>query len=789
MKPRERIKPIQNKLPRCLSLRQTFISPLAKSPPLLKTKPFKKAPEAKLKTEQPPCHKKSISNNFGSKVTKPATHGRAHTNFYLEIEPKVEVSKASSRQLNFQKQFKKTQPKQNFQGKSTFPYDSCKLGKTLVRFGSKKIFDPIYKQFLGARSPQVLKSPKPSRENIVINNNIHIKIDYHQKPRETVLSPSNFSQPHMKKLDFFSQKKRDSGPPFAQISMANANSPRLRESSKKKEPKKIQDNLEKLLLDLKLNEKDKEIPKQVNSSRVVKKTHSRSKTQLYSPAMVSPVNFVQKNNNRRSMANLIERPKSPVQIGQNKFSFQEAFKKQKTSRHKKNALSVQPASLTACVKKLKIPIRLEKNRKPALTPEPSEKRMITNQNITKDDPSSASKNQNIYSSNRQISGNFSLKSYSKNLNIEIPEQDESESANVSATKNSNGFKMTDSIVIHEDQSIKNLLIESIRQYTFKTGKIKPTNLDFYRVIKPLGEGSYGKVYLGLSVLCELPVAIKCYDRAKIKSDSTCKRILQEIEILKFLNHPNIIKFFEIFENDKYIFMVLEYADKDDMFKFLKKNGKFKEHDFIPILAQILNGLHYLHSQHILHRDIKLDNILFNSEGQVKICDFGVSRRMNHKGLIHEHIGTPAYLAPEIVSGNGYSGFKADIWSLGVLSYIALFGNVPFKGDIIEDLNNNILNTDPVFPKNHNVSEQMVFVISRMLEKNPKKRLSLLQIAEQLDITLVDYDQSTMRSVSSDRLADLKSFGFGESQILTSLRSCEVNHITALKAIFSLQENN
>ncbi len=105
---------------------------------------------------------------------------------------------------------------------------------------------------------------------------------------------------------------------------------------------------------------------------------------------------------------------------------------------------------------------------------------------------------------------------------------------------------------------------------------------------------------------------------------------------------------------------MEYIDKGDLLTHIKNNGKFREQEFKPIFRQIVKSLYYLHSENILHRDIKLDNILLNKNGDIKICDFGVSRKMKSNRIIFEHIGTPAYLAPEIVIEKGYTGFQADV---------------------------------------------------------------------------------------------------------------------------------
>lgn len=327
-------------------------------------------------------------------------------------------------------------------------------------------------------------------------------------------------------------------------------------------------------------------------------------------------------------------------------------------------------------------------------------------------------------------------------------------------------------------SLKAELIKKIKRTIIETQTIPRTSLDFYHISKLLGEGSYGKVYLGTSILSSTTVAIKCYDKTKIKNDTNFKRILQEIEIMKELSHPNIVKLYEVFENKKFIFSVLEYVDNCDLLTRLKENGIFTEQAFMPLFKQLIRALYYLQSQRILHRDIKLDNILLTKDGQAKICDFGVSQRMPLKGLVYEHIGTPAYLAPEILLKKGYNGFKADIWSLGVTSIIALTGHVPFKGDSIEELNNMIINKDVSFDENYKISNNLKRVLKGMLVKNPADRFDLQDIAGILGFKL---DKLPDRhTIDETTLVDkIKRFGFSTDQILTTLHEKRINHIYAL----------
>jgi serine/threonine protein kinase len=334
-------------------------------------------------------------------------------------------------------------------------------------------------------------------------------------------------------------------------------------------------------------------------------------------------------------------------------------------------------------------------------------------------------------------------------------------------------------ILRDVEIQRKVLIEKIRDYSLRTRKIPDTNLEFYTLSRLLGEGSYGKVYLGCSVLCGQPVAIKCYDRSKIRGKTTSNRIIQEIEIIKSLSHDNIIKMLEIFENKRFIFMVIEYADNGDFLSYMKRHGRFRESAFIPLLVQILEALGYLHGRKILHRDIKLDNILLTKDGKIKICDFGVSRKMPSKGLLFEHIGTPAYLAPEIIAEKGYSGYKADIWSLGITCYIALTGQVPFKGEKLEELQDNIMNKTLEFPKECGLSEPMRRAIAGMLEKNPRKRFYIDEIAHTLNLDINIDSELKQKTLDRQKIEQIRAFGFDERAVISSISGELINHSTAL----------
>ena len=132
-------------------------------------------------------------------------------------------------------------------------------------------------------------------------------------------------------------------------------------------------------------------------------------------------------------------------------------------------------------------------------------------------------------------------------------------------------------------------------------------------------------------------------------------------------------------------MVMEYAGGGDLYHLVKKSGHLTEDETKYIFKNIALGVAHCHCRSVLHRDIKLDNILLDGEGGVKICDFGVSRLVTLNELIQEQCGTPAYLAPEMSCNSKYHGFYVDIWSLGILLYVMLQGTVPFKASTMENL--------------------------------------------------------------------------------------------------------
>lgn len=158
-----------------------------------------------------------------------------------------------------------------------------------------------------------------------------------------------------------------------------------------------------------------------------------------------------------------------------------------------------------------------------------------------------------------------------------------------------------------------------------------------------------------------------------------EKIRCEVALMSAIRHKHIIRLLEVFESNQHLYMVFEYASGGDLLQLVKRKRALTEKEAMPIFRQIVFAIAHCHCRSVLHRDIKLDNILIDEKGNIKLCDFGISRTVeNHNDPIMEQCGTPAYIAPEILYEDGYKGFKSDIWGLGVLLFAMVTGTVPFR---------------------------------------------------------------------------------------------------------------
>eukprot|EP00066_Takifugu_rubripes_P007630 XP_003973308.1 PREDICTED: NUAK family SNF1-like kinase 2 [Takifugu rubripes] len=246
----------------------------------------------------------------------------------------------------------------------------------------------------------------------------------------------------------------------------------------------------------------------------------------------------------------------------------------------------------------------------------------------------------------------------------------------------------------------------------------------YEFLETLGKGTYGKVKKARERSARL-VAIKSIRKEKIKDEQDLVHIRREIEIMSTLCHPHIITIYEVFENKDKIVIVMEYASRGDLYDYICDKRNISEREARHFFRQIVSAVHYCHQNGIVHRDLKLENILLDGSGNVKIADFGLSNLYHGDEYLQTFCGSPLYASPEIVNGRPYRGPEVDTWSLGVLLYTMVHGTMPFDGQNHKTLVQQISTGNYRKPSN---PSDACGLIRWMLMVNPERRATIEEIA-------------------------------------------------------------
>ncbi|OHT15828.1 CAMK family protein kinase [Tritrichomonas foetus] len=251
-------------------------------------------------------------------------------------------------------------------------------------------------------------------------------------------------------------------------------------------------------------------------------------------------------------------------------------------------------------------------------------------------------------------------------------------------------------------------------------------LNRYTKVRDIGKGSYGVVSLMKDTHDHNKYVVVKTIKTKRNNTEEMKKAQQEAELLKSLQHPNVIQYYDsFFKSPTELCIVLEYADGKDLSKYLQSHPKLTESKILEIFTQIIFGIAYIHSQNILHRDIKIANILYFKSGFVKIGDFGISREVSEDSLATTIIGTPYFMAPEIISQQPYS-YPADIWAAGCILFELMTGEHAFNGKSRDELFSNIkYGKTPKLPKRF--SKGITDLLLKMISKNPARRPTAQEI--------------------------------------------------------------
>uniref|UniRef100_A0A8C2BQN5 non-specific serine/threonine protein kinase n=1 Tax=Cyprinus carpio TaxID=7962 RepID=A0A8C2BQN5_CYPCA len=317
---------------------------------------------------------------------------------------------------------------------------------------------------------------------------------------------------------------------------------------------------------------------------------------------------------------------------------------------------------------------------------------------------------------------------------------------------------------------------------------RPLQVGFYEIIRTLGKGNFAVVKLARHKVTKTQVAIKIIDKTRLNS-SNLEKIYREVQIMKLLNHPHIIKLYQVMETKDMLYIVTEYAKNGEMFDYLTSNGRMSENEARKKFWQILTAVDYCHQHHIVHRDLKTENLLLDANMNIKLADFGFGNFYNSGEPLSTWCGSPPYAAPEVFEGKEYEGPQLDIWSLGVVLYVLVCGSLPFDGDSLPALRQRV--TEGRFRIPFFMSQDCENLIRKMLVVDPAKRINVAQIKQHrwmladpsaphqtLSLSLTDYN-SNLGDYSEPVLSIMQTLGIDRQRTVESLQNSSYNHFSAI----------
>uniref|UniRef100_A0A8C6LTR9 MAP/microtubule affinity-regulating kinase 3 n=1 Tax=Nothobranchius furzeri TaxID=105023 RepID=A0A8C6LTR9_NOTFU len=311
---------------------------------------------------------------------------------------------------------------------------------------------------------------------------------------------------------------------------------------------------------------------------------------------------------------------------------------------------------------------------------------------------------------------------------------------------------------------------------------QPPHVGNYRLLKTIGKGNFAKVKLARHILTGREVAIKIIDKTQLNPNSL-QKLFREVRIMKILNHPNIVKLFEVIETERTLYLVMEYASGGEVFDYLVAHGRMKEKEARAKFRQIVSAVQYCHQKHIVHRDLKAENLLLDADMNIKIADFGFSNEFTLANKLDTFCGSPPYAAPELFQGKKYNGPEVDVWSLGVILYTLVSGSLPFDGQNLKELRERVLRGKYRIP--FYMSTDCENLLKRFLVLNPAKRGTLEQIMKDRWINsgfeedeLKPYSEPELDITDQKRIDVMVGMGYNLEKIQDSLAKMKYDEITA-----------
>ncbi|KYO35715.1 serine/threonine-protein kinase SIK2 [Alligator mississippiensis] len=316
----------------------------------------------------------------------------------------------------------------------------------------------------------------------------------------------------------------------------------------------------------------------------------------------------------------------------------------------------------------------------------------------------------------------------------------------------------------------------------------PVRVGFYDIEGTLGKGNFAVVKLARHRITRSEVAIKIIDKSQLDAVNL-EKIYREVQIMKMLDHPHIIKLYQVMETKSMLYLVTEYAKNGEIFDYLANHGRLSESEARRKFWQILSAVEYCHSRKIVHRDLKAENLLLDNNMNIKIADFGFGNFYKSGEPLTTWCGSPPYAAPEVFEGQQYEGPQLDIWSMGVVLYVLVCGALPFDGPTLPILRQRVLEGRFRIP--YFMSEECEHLIRRMLVLDPSKRLTIAQIKEHkwmlIEVPVqrpILYPQGqenepSIGEYNEQVLRLMHSLGIDQQKTIESLQNKSYNHFAAI----------
>ncbi|EDV26169.1 uncharacterized protein TRIADDRAFT_23373, partial [Trichoplax adhaerens] len=317
--------------------------------------------------------------------------------------------------------------------------------------------------------------------------------------------------------------------------------------------------------------------------------------------------------------------------------------------------------------------------------------------------------------------------------------------------------------------------------------MRPVRVGFYEIERTLGYGNFSVVKLARHRITSTQVAIKIIDKDQLDKNNLAK-IYREVQIMKLMDHPNIIKLYQVLESKCMLYLVTEYVSNGEMFDLLSQRGRLTEDEARKKFQQIVLAVEYCHDHHVVHRDLKAENLLLDSKGNIKLADFGFGNTYEDDQLLRTYCGSPPYAAPEVFQGKAYNGPKLDIWSLGVVLYVLVCGSLPFDGNTLSELRSVVLNGRYRIP--YYMSRDCEQLLRRMLVIDPDRRYSIKQVKQhrwlafspklrQKDYGKPAIDPATLNAYKEKALQNMEKLGIDKKKTMNSIANNAFDHYAAI----------